>query len=85
LQIQREASKQWRYIVFAGLYPSRISRDVREDYPVGDNDPDPLVNERKRIMPVSGGLGASYRFERAYGAFGGVAVFPLASSRIRNA
>ena len=79
LQIQREASKQWRYIVFGGLYPSRISRDVREDYPVGDNDVDPLVFERKRIIPVSGGLGAAYRFERAYGAFGGVAIFPLAN------
>jgi hypothetical protein len=79
LQIQRESSKQWRYLVFAGLYPSRISRDVREDYPVIDNNPDVTVYERKRVTPVAGGLGAAYRFERAYGAFGGVAIFPLAN------
>jgi len=52
---------------------------VRDDYPVADNDPDPATVEEKRIMPVSGGLGASYRFERAYGAFGAVAIFPLAN------
>lgn len=79
LQIQREASKEWRYLGFAGLYPSRISRDIREDYPVGDNDPAIDVVEEKRLMPISGGLGAAYRFERAYGAFGAVAIFPLAN------
>jgi hypothetical protein len=79
LQIQRQAGKEWRYLAFAGLYPSRISRDVREDYPVIDNNPEIDVYERKRVMPVSGGLGAAYRFERAYGAFGGVSIFPLAN------
>jgi hypothetical protein len=79
VQIQREASKEWRYLGFGGLYPSRISRDLREDYPVADNNPDPTVYERKRIMPVAGGLGAAYRFERSYGSFGAVAVFPLAN------
>jgi hypothetical protein len=79
LQVGRKASKEWRYLGFAGFYPSRISRDIREDYPVGDNNGDPLVYERKRIMPIAGGLGAAYRFERAYGAFGGVGIFPLAN------
>jgi len=79
LTIGRKANKEWRYLGFAGLYPSRLSRDVRDDYPVGDNNSDPDVVERKRIMPISGGLGAAYRFERAYGAFGGVAIFPLAN------
>jgi hypothetical protein len=79
LQVARKASKEWRYLGFGGLYPSRISRDIREDYPVGDNNGDPLVVERKRLMPIAGGLGAAYRFERAYGAFGGVAIFPLAN------
>jgi len=79
LTIGRKASKEWRYLGFGGLYPSRLSRDVRDDYPVGDNDPDIAVVERKRIMPLAGGLGAAYRFERAYGAFGGVAIFPLAN------
>lgn len=79
LMIARKASKEWRYLGFGGLYPSRLSRDVRDDYPVGDNNPDITVYERKRIMPIAGGLGAAYRFERAYGAFGGVAIFPLAN------
>ena len=80
IQVQRQLSKEWKSITFAGLYPSRISRDVREDYPTDpDIDPDPAVVEKgKRVMPLAGGQGASYRLERVYGAFGVVGIAPLA-------
>lgn len=79
VQVQRQLSKQWRSITFVGLYPSRISRDVREDYPTDpDIDPDPaVVEEGARVMPVAGGQGAAYRLERVYGAFGLVGIAPL--------
>jgi hypothetical protein len=80
IKIERTASQKWRYIGFAGLYPTRGSRDIREDYPVHrDNDPDTAGDQPKRIMPVAGGVGAAYRYERAYGSFGAVAIAPLAN------
>jgi len=80
LKVERRNSKQWKTIIFAGAYPWRGSRDVRDDYPVDpDNDPDTIGNQPKRIVPLAGGLGTAYRYERAYGAFGVVGIFPLAN------
>ena len=80
LKVERRNSKQWKTIVFGGAYPWRGSRDVRDDYPVDpDNDPDTDGNQPKRIIPLAGGLGTAYRYERAYGAFGVVGIFPLAN------
>jgi hypothetical protein len=80
LQVQRELNPQWRSITFLGLYPSRISRDIREDYPTDpDIDPDTEgAQPGERVMPVAGGQGAAYRLERVYGAFGVVGIAPLA-------
>lgn len=79
IEIQRRASEHWTYLGFAGLYPTRGSRDIREDYPTVSVDPsqDPATVGTKRLLPVTGGLGGAYRFDRAYGAIGGVAILPL--------
>lgn len=79
IQVQHQLNKEWKSITFAGLYPSRISRDIREDYPTDpDIDPDPAVVEKgSRVLPVAGGQGAAYRMERVYGAFGVVGIAPL--------
>ncbi len=80
LKVERKNSKVWKTIAFAGAYPWRGSRDIRDDYPTDpDNDPDTDGNQPKRIIPLAGGLGTAYRYERAYGAFGVVGIFPLAN------
>jgi hypothetical protein len=81
LKVERQNSERWKTIGFAGTYPTRGSRDIRDDYPVGDNDPDPAVIQPKRIVPVTGGVGAAYRYERLYGAFGLVGIAPLATDQ----
>jgi hypothetical protein len=78
LEIQRKVSKKWTYLGFAGLYPTRGSRDVRDDYPKVSSDPSNPDAGPKRLLPITGGLGGAYRTLRAYGALGAVAIFPLA-------
>ena len=81
VKVERQQSERWRVIGFAGTYPTRSSRDLRDDYPVGDNDPDPGAVAPKRIVPITGGLGAAYRYQRLYGAFGLVGIAPLANDQ----
>ena len=84
LQLRYKSSPRVTYLVFGGLHPQRISRDIRQDYPEKFNpdfDPaDPMSPPRTdgRVMPVTGGAGLAYRFEKLYGALGGVLVHPLA-------
>jgi hypothetical protein len=63
-------NRRWTYLGFAGLYPTRGSRSITTDYPVGADG--------KRVMPVAGGGGAAYRTQRSYGAIGAAAIVPLA-------
>jgi hypothetical protein len=72
--------QRWKVIAFGGLYPSRISRDIREDYPEKDADLEmPGIQAGGgRVFPVAGGLGTGYRFENAHGAIGAVGILPLA-------
>lgn len=83
LKVERRAGKEWKYVLMGGLYPTRGSRDVRTDYPASDGDAaTPGVQPGgKRIMPLVGGAGAAYRFERAYGAFGVVGILPMADDQ----
>lgn len=82
LRVDKDAGKKWRYMAFAGAYPTRGSRDVREDYPVLDADLTMAgVQPGGRIVPITGGGGASYRYEGFYGAFGLVGILPLADDR----
>ncbi len=72
--------KRWKLIAFGGLYPSRISRDIREDYQQGDFNPDMPGYQKggKPILPITGGAGTGYRFQNTHGAFGVVGILPLA-------
>ena len=83
LKLERRASKEWTYILMGGLYPTKGSRDIRSDYPESDGDAaTPGVQPGgKRVMPLVGGAGAAYRFERAYGAFGVVGILPMADDQ----
>jgi hypothetical protein len=77
-EVQKRASKEWTYLGFAGLYPTRGSRNLADDYPRGLVDPTDPGRGRKRILPVTGGVGGAYRYESIYGALGAVGILPLA-------
>ena len=80
LKLEGQSSERWKYILFGGLYPSRISRDLRDDYPTGDGDVDMPGFQAggSPILPITGGAGLAYRFKDAYGGFGAVGILPLA-------
>lgn len=71
---------RWKLILFGGLYPSKISRDVRDDYPRADGDVDMPGFQQggAPILPVTGGVGTGYRFQNTHGAVGVVGILPLA-------
>ena len=75
LRIDYASSDRWTWIAFAGLYPTRGSRSVLTDYPKKLDLAGAEVGGR--VMPLSGGVGAAYRFARAYGAIGAVAILPM--------
>jgi hypothetical protein len=76
--------KRWKLIAFGGLYPSRISRDIRDDYVQADFDPvQPGYQDGgKPILPITGGVGTGYRSQNTHGAFGVVGVLPLADDLV---
>lgn len=84
LQLRYKSSPRVTYIAFGGLHPQKISRDIRQDYPEKFNtdfDPTDMMSAPRtdgRVMPVTGGGGLAYRFEKLYGALGGVLVHSLA-------
>lgn len=77
LRVVHRKDDEWSYLGFAGGYPSRQSRSVKTDYPVAED----MDGNRSRIIPVSAGLGAAFRFERMYGSFGAVAILPRGTDR----
>jgi hypothetical protein len=79
LKIEVGSTPRWKYILFGGLYPSRISRDLRDDYAYGDSDPEtPGYQEGGAlVLPVTGGTGMAYRFQGGYGALGVVGILPV--------
>lgn len=79
LKVEVGSTPRWKYILFGGLYPSRISRDLRDDYPRADGN---LVSPGYQeggglILPITGGTGVGYRFQGGYGALGVVGILPL--------
>lgn len=71
---------QWKYLGFAGAHPARGSRSIETDYPMLQPI-DPMA-EATRVVPIAGGLGAAYRFEKFYGALGAVGILPRGNDRI---
>ena len=64
LELQRKVSKRWTYIGFAGLYPTRGSRDLRDDYPKVSSDPSVDDAAPKRLLPFTGGLTVAVKQNR---------------------
>ena len=79
LRLDYASSRKLTFIGFGGLYPLRGSRSLTTDYqPLKDNE----SNNAGRFVGT-GGMGAAYRTSNAYGAFGGVALYPLAGEQPR--
>ena len=75
IKVDYASSDNVTLLGFAGLYPARGSRSINEDYPAIDLGNGMLGS---RIMPVAGGVGASYRYGELYGSVGGVGILPRA-------
>jgi hypothetical protein len=77
-KLEVQPGKTWKFILFGGLYPSRISRDIRTDYPRESIDvPETRgLTEGDRVFPATGGAGIGYRFASAYGSLGVVGILP---------
>ncbi len=72
-------SGDWKLIAFGGGAPSRISRDIRDDYPeipalMG-------MTGATRAFQAAVGGGAGYRYEQAWGAFGAASILPISSQQ----
>ncbi len=77
VRFEKPKNKTLSYLAFAGLYPTRGSRDYRQDYPkVIDNPLDPNATATTRLLPVVAGAGASYRRGKLYGAVGIAGILP---------
>lgn len=77
LHVVHRKDAEWSYLGFIGAYPSRVSRSVKTDYPKIED----LDGNVTRLIPVTAGLGASYRFQRLYGSFGAVGILPRGIDR----
>jgi len=74
LRIDYAKSAKLTFIGFGGLYPVRGSRSISTDYVPLENPEDGSSAGR---FVTTGGFGAAYRTINAYGAIGGVAMYPL--------
>jgi hypothetical protein len=66
VKLQYALDGNWSLIGFGGLYPSRISRSVVEDYDGG-------------VLPIAAGVGGAYRFGRYFGSVGAAGVVPISA------
>ncbi len=76
VRFEKPKGKRLAYLAFAGLYPTRGSRDLREDYPKIAVDPANPDAGDARLLPIVAGAGASYRRPKLYGAVGAAAILP---------
>jgi hypothetical protein len=75
LRIDYARSETWTWLAFGGLYPTRGSRSVTTDYPAKIDMTGAAIGGR--VMPIAGGVGGAYRYERAYGSIGAVVILPM--------
>jgi hypothetical protein len=73
LRLDYAKSAKLTFIGFGGLYPVRGSRSLTTDYPQLENE----TGSPAGRFVTTGGFGAAYRTINAYGAVGGVAMYPL--------
>jgi len=79
LRVDYASSRTLTFIGFGGLYPLRGSRSLTTDYqPLKADDGSPAGR-----LVGAGGFGGAYRTTNAYGAIGGVVLYPFSSEQAR--
>jgi hypothetical protein len=73
IRVDYAQSAKLTLIGFGGLYPVRGSRSITTDYPQLETETGAAAGR----FVTTGGFGAAYRTINAYGAIGGVAMYPL--------
>jgi hypothetical protein len=82
IRYQQTTDPKLQYFGFAGLYPSRGSRNVADDYPTVPSNPADPASATAKLLPVVAGAGATYNRGRLYGSVGGAAILPRGNERI---
>lgn len=62
-RVQYDLSRRWQVLGFGGLYPSRVSRSVADDYALP-------------ALPGVVGAASAYRYPSVYGAIGAAGILP---------
>ncbi len=76
IRYQQTADPNMQYFGFAGLYPSRGSRNLGGDYPTVLSDPANPASTPARLLPAVAGVGATYNRGRLYGSIGAAGILP---------
>ncbi|ACY17650.1 hypothetical protein [Haliangium ochraceum] len=67
VKVMYPLDSEWTLLGFGGLYPSRISRSVADDY-------------AGPTLPVIAGAGGAYAYERFFGSLGAAGIIPIDAS-----
>ena len=62
-RVHYDLSRRWQVLGFGGLYPSRVSRSVTDDYALP-------------ALPGIAGVAGAYRYPSVYGAIGAAGILP---------
>jgi hypothetical protein len=82
IRYQQTTDPKMQYFGFAGLYPSRGSRNLSDDYPTVLSDPANPASPAARLLPAVAGVGATYSRGRLYGSIGAAGILPRGKERI---
>jgi hypothetical protein len=74
LALERKLSRTWSATLFGGAFPQLGSRSLDTDYPDIKNSDGSLGSA---LVPISGGLGASYSTGKIHGSLGAAAVYAM--------
>ncbi len=77
LRIDFQTKGAWTYFGVAGLYPTRGSRSIGDDYPKSVPNVEAPETKGGRIFPAIAGVGGRYNFKSYYGSVAGFGISSL--------
>lgn len=84
VRVDKAVGTKWKYFGFSGLYPTRGSRNVGDDYGEVPSNADAPDGAQDLVLPLVGGAGASFRGQRAYASVGAAGILPNATDQGTN-
>ncbi len=88
LSYRHQRTKHWSAVAFAGLFPTRGSRSVTQDYPRGGlryEEDGTIAEVGRRIIPATVGAGASYAKPSVHGDVGVGGIVPFRRDGVGDA